>query len=110
MNRSEYIKLLLVDNETASGNQKQINNDIIDCVEIALSQTSDDTEINDGLGLHDFWRDIEEVGRVKKCVGPFQAAEIIAKRLGVSYVRATTRFEKAKVENPAPVVELGDFF
>lgn len=109
MKKHEYIQLLITDNET-SGDKKEIYNDVIDCVDIALSQTANDFEIDSSIGLEALFAEIEKKAREGKkngvsCVGPFEAAELIAKKLGTKYERIT---HKATSNNG--IVNLEDFF
>lgn len=103
MKKNEYIEVLLKDNET-SGSKQKLYADLIDCTEIALSQTSDNFEIDASIGLEKLFKAIEDTGRKSPnhCVGPFEAAELIAKLLGTTYVRASKRKEKK-------IVNLEDF-
>ncbi|MBS6561994.1 MAG: hypothetical protein KH328_01440 [Staphylococcus sp.] len=103
MKKNEYIELLLKDNETSGAKQKLFA-DVIDCTEIALSQTPDNFDIDASIGLEKLFKVIEDVGRKSSnhCVGPFEAAELIAKLLGTSYVRASRRKEQK-------IVNLEDF-
>lgn len=109
MKKHEYIQLLITDNET-SGDKKALFNDVIDCVDIALSQTANDFEIDSSIGLEALFAEIEKKAREGKkngvsCVGPFEAAELIAKKLGTKYERIT---HKAASNNG--IVNLEDFF
>lgn len=64
MKKDEYIRMLLQDNATAAEPQKEINDAIIDCVDIALSQMPANFEIEDTqIGLSDFWSLIQKEGR-----------------------------------------------
>lgn len=109
MKKHEYIQLLITDNET-SGDKKELFNDVIDCVDIALSQTSNDFEIDSSIGLEALFAEIKKKAKEKQknnvgCVGPFEAAELIAKKLGTKYERIT---QKAASNNG--IVNLEDFF
>lgn len=109
MKKHEYIQLLITDNET-SGDKKAIYNDVIDCVDIALSQTPNDFDINSSIGLEALFTEIEKKAKENQknnigCVGPFEAAELIAKKLGTKYERIT---RKAACNNG--IVNLEDFF
>lgn len=103
MKKNEYIELLLNDNETA-GKKQKLYADVIDCTEIALSQTSDSFELDPSIGLEKLFSVIEDAGRksTNHCVGPFEAAELIAKLLGTTYIRASSRKEQK-------IVNLEDF-
>ena len=61
MKKEEYIRMLLEDNETEKQPQKELNEAIIDCVDIALSQEPEDFEIKDTkIGLDTFWAAIRD--------------------------------------------------
>ena len=95
MKKDEYIRMLLQDNATAAEPQKEINEAIIDCVDIALSQMPANFEIKDTqVGLSDFWTIIQQEGRNASghCVSPLRAAELIAEKLGAKFERASRRF------------------
>lgn len=109
MKKAEYIQLLITDNET-SGDKKAIYNDVIDCVDIALSQTPNDFELDGSIGLETLFAEIEKKAKENQknnigCVGPFEAAELIAAKLGTKYERIT---RKAAQNNG--IVNLEDFF
>lgn len=109
MKKHEYIQLLITDNET-SGEKKALFNDVIDCVDIALSQTSNNFDIDSSIGLEELFAEIEKKAKENKknnvgCVGPFEAAELIATKLGTKYERIT---HKAASNNG--IVNLEDFF
>lgn len=109
MKKHEYIQLLITDNET-SGEKKALYNDVIDCVDIALSQTANDFEIDSSIGLETLFAEIKKKAKETQknnvgCVGPFEAAELIAKKLGTKYERIT---RKAASNNG--IVNLEDFF
>ena len=56
MKKAEYIRMLIADNATAAEPQKEMNEAIIDCVDIALSQMPEGFEVEDtGAGIADFW-------------------------------------------------------
>lgn len=95
MKKDEYIRMLLQDNATAAEPQKEINDTIIDCVDIALSQMPANFEIEDTqIGLSDFWSLIQKEGRSASghCVSPLRAAELIAEKLGAKFERASRRY------------------
>lgn len=109
MKKHEYIQLLITDNET-SGDKKEIYNDVIDCVDIALSQTANDFDIDGSIGLESLFAEIEKKAKENQknnvgCVGPFEAAELIAKKLGTKYERIT-----CKAASNNGIVSLEDFF
>ena len=51
MKKNEYIEMLLQDIETEEEVKKELFKEVIDCAEIALSQTSDNAEINSEIGI-----------------------------------------------------------
>lgn len=109
MRKQEYIQLLITDNET-SGERHAIFNDVIDCVDIALSQTPSDFEIDASIGLEKLFGAIEKAARKHAkngcgSVGPFEAAELIAQMLGTQYQRIT---QKAAKNNG--IIDLEEFF
>lgn len=96
MKKQDYIEMLLQDNETQEKPKKKLFADVIDCTDIALSQESADFEVDSQIGIGELWKIIEQEGKKSstKCVGPFQAAELIAERLGANYTRASRRTVK----------------
>lgn len=109
MKKHEYIQLLITDNET-NGDKKALYNDVIDCVDIALSQTSNDFDIDSSIGLEALFAEIENKAKENQknnvgCVGPFEAAELIAIKLGTKYERITR-----KAARNSGIVNLEDFF
>lgn len=105
MRKQEYIDMLIQENTEEK--KKALYNDVIDCVDIALSQESDDFEVIDtSLGLSQLFELIEKFAKDNKrqCVGPFESAEIFAKALGANFVRASLRTKK----NSNEIFELED--
>lgn len=95
MKKAEYIQLLITDNKT-SGDKKSLYNDVIDCTDIALSQTPAEFEIDGSIGLEALFAEIEKKARENmksgvSSVGPFEAAELIAEKLGTKYERITRK-------------------
>ena len=101
MKKKEYIEMLLQDIETEEKVKKELFKEVVDCAEIALSQTSDNADINAEIGIKELWKVIEDEGRKSKahCVGPFRAAELIAEKLGVTYLRASKRIARKQVKS-----------
>ena len=60
-----------------------------------MSQTSDDFEIDGKIGLTELFAEIEKEAKSGKanCVSPFHASELIAKKLGVEYVRPINKLK-----------------
>lgn len=106
MNKKEFLEMMIQDIETEAENNKVLYSDVIDCMEIALSQSPETVEIDSSRNVKDAFALIEKRAHEKKanCVGPFEAAEIIAEYLGVSYVRTSK-----KIKKPASLVNLEDF-
>lgn len=96
MKKQEFLKMMSEDIVTASN--KAVLADVIDCMELALSQTSDSAEIESNKTAKEAFEFIEEYAKEKKsnCVGPWEAAEkVIAPYLGVKYTRLSTRLAVA---------------
>ena len=100
MNKIEYIEFLINSNLENTKNKK-LYDDIIDCIDIALSQTSIDFEIDSSISLEELYKVIENVGKnsISKSVGPFEAAELIAKKLGTKYTRSSRKQTTNKIIN-----------
>ena len=114
MKKNEYIEMLIQDNETESKEFKGLYDDVIDCTDIALSQEPDTFEVDSKIGLTELLKIISDEGvkrsRENKCVGsvgPFEAAELIAKKLGATYTRPSRR---SRSQASAVKVNLEDFF
>ena len=99
MKKDEYLSMLIKDNITAGGYQHEINEAIIDCVDIALSQMPASFEIQDtSIGLAEFWEIIQKEGKksAAHCCSPLRAAELIAEKLGAKFERASRRLGGAR--------------
>ena len=109
MKKIEYIEMLIQEN--TDENKKSLYDDVIDCVDIALSQEDENFEIvNTSLGLSQLFEMIEKTARnnKKNCVGPFEAAEIFAKALGAKFVRASMRFTIKEQNNAKKIFDIED--
>lgn len=106
MKKDEFLRMMWQDNETEQEPKKTLYADVIECMDIALSQASDTHEVPSDRTAKGAYELIEKRGREKKaqCVGPFEAAELIAPYLGTTYERPSKRFASAK-----PKVNLEDF-
>lgn len=109
MRKDEFLKMMFEDNETESEPKKTLYADVLDCMDIALSQTARDYDVPEGKTLQGAFALIEKRAKEKQksgtaCVGPFEAAEIIAEYLGTKYERASRRFSA-----PKPTVRIEDF-
>lgn len=106
MRKDEFLKMMWQDNETEQEPKKTLYADVIECMDMALSQAPDTHEVPADRTAKGAYELIEKHGREKKaqCVGPFEAAEILAPYLGTTYARPSKRFAAAK-----PKVNLEDF-
>ncbi len=103
--KDEYIKELIVDNET-SGDMKEIYSNVIECVKRALASAPADVKIDSKIGLKELYKALEDKARKKKqgncaVISDSEAVEIIAKKLGVKAVNTASK------DN---IVNLEDFF
>lgn len=108
MKKDEFLRMMWQDNETEQEPKKTLYADVIECMDIALSQASDTHEVPSDRTAQGAYELIEKRGQEKRkegayCVGPFEAAEVIAPYLGTTYTRPSKRFA-AK-----PKVNLEDF-
>lgn len=109
MKKCEYLDMLVAEN--TEGENKGLYADVIDCIDIALSQESEDFEVSDtSKGLKDFYQMLADKARKEglKCIGPFQAAEIFAEALGAKYERLSKRMKEEPVK-AFKAVSLEDF-
>lgn len=107
MKKEEFLKMMVQDNETEKEPLKSLHADVIECMDIALSQESHDFEVDNNKNVKDAYKEIESFAKKnnRKSVGPFESAEIIAKYLGANYVRATKKYGST----PKAKVSLEDF-
>lgn len=106
MNPTEFLAMMAQDNATQPDKAKQtIYADVIDCMDLALSQSPSNVEIAPDKNLKDAFALIEKDARGSggNCCGPFRAAEVLSKYLGVKYCRASKRFAAG------PTLDLEDF-
>lgn len=104
MKKQEFLCMMRQDNETEAEPNKTLYADVIECMDIALSQASDTFEVPADRTTKGAYELIEKRGRENKkgnvgCVGPFEAAEIIAEYLGAKYIRAPKKYGKASPVN-----------
>lgn len=103
MKKDDFLQMMWQDNETESEPNKTLYADVIECMDIALSQSSDTYEVPENKTVKEAYALIEKRGKESKarCVGPFEAAEILAEYLGTKYVRPSrklqTAVQKAKI-------------
>ncbi len=83
MNKIEFIKMLQQDNETQTEPKKSLHTQVIDCTIIALIDEAADFEIDATVTANSLFKLIEKQARsnASHCVGPFQAAKLIAEHL-----------------------------
>lgn len=112
MKKTDYLLMLFQDNETESEPKKELHAAVLECTVEALSQTNDDFEIDGKIGLNELFTEIEKAAKSGKanCVSPFKASELIAKKLGVEYVRPIDRLKATFCSATEPqAVSLKDF-
>lgn len=107
MNKNEFLQMMWQDNETEQEPKKTLHADVIECMYLALSQSPDILEVPHDKTVAGAYALIEKRAKEKKaqCVGPFEAAEIIAEYLGTKYERPS----KCLSSMPATKVNLDDF-
>ena len=102
MRKDEFLRMMVQDNETESNkNKKALHADVIECMDIALSQSPADTEIAADKTTEGAYTVVEEFARKnnRTSVGPFESVELIAQYLGVNYERATKKYAKSPTVN-----------
>lgn len=95
MRKDEFLRMMVQDNATEPDkNKKALYADVIECMDIALSQSPADTEIAEDKTVEGAYKTVEEFARKnnRRAVGPFESAELIANYLGVKYERATKKY------------------
>lgn len=107
MRKDEFLKMMYEDIATESEPKKSLYTDVIDCMDIALSQSPSDYDVPYDKTVKGAFELIQKLGKERQkngigCVGPFEAAEIIAEYLGTKYERVSKRFGK-------PTVRIEDF-
>ncbi len=104
MRKDDFIKDLIIDNET-SGDMQGIYANVIECVKRAISNAPSDIEIDGKLGLKELYKAIEDEARKRKkgqcaVISDSEAVDIIAKKLGVKNVNiATTKDDTVNLED-----------
>ncbi len=102
MKKDEFLKMMFDDIATETEPQKSLYTDVIECMDIALSQTPAAFDVPADKTVKGAFELIEKRGKERQkngiaCVGPFEAAEIIAEYLGAKYVCASKRFGRTTV-------------
>lgn len=89
MKKTEYLLMLFQDNETETEPKKELHAAVLECTVEALSQVGDSFEVDGKIGLNELFAEIERTAKSGKanCVSPFHASELIAAKLGVTYIR-----------------------
>lgn len=111
MKKKAYLEMLL--NENNDDTTKKLYSDVLDCLDIALSQEPDDFEIVDTtIGLKELFSMIATKAKETRgvltgfqCVGPFEAAEMFAVKFGAKY----ERLSKKQTTPVTKLVSLEDF-
>ena len=84
MKKADFIKMLQQDIETLSEPKKSLYAQVIDCTVIALLDESENFEVDGTItceGLFELIRKAAFATPAKSCVGPFEAAKLIAEHL-----------------------------
>ncbi len=83
MKKAEFIKMLKQDIETQSEPKKSLFAQVIDCTVIALLDEAADFEVDSSVTCESLFKLIEDKAKAtrKNCVGPFEAARLIAGHL-----------------------------
>lgn len=111
MKKTAYLEMLI--NENNDEATKKLYSDVLDCLDIALSQEPDDFEIVDTtIGLKELFSMIAAKAKATRgslmgfsCIGPFEAAEMFAEKLGAKY----ERLSKRQAQPTTKLVNLEDF-
>ena len=101
MRKDDFLQMMWQDIETESEPTKTLYADVIECMDLALSQSPDTFEIAGDKTVKGAFELIQKRGKERQkngmaCVGPFEAAELIADYLGTKYERASKRLAKKK--------------
>lgn len=104
MRKDEFLKMMIEDIATESEPQKSLYMDVIECMDIALFQSPADFDVPHDKTVKGAFELIRQRGKERQnngmaCVGPFEAAEIVAEYLGTKYERASTRYAAKKTVN-----------
>lgn len=83
MKKADFIKMLQQDIETQSEPKKSLYAQVIDCTVIALLDEAADFEVDGTITCEKLFGLIENEAKAtrKNCVGPFEAAKLIAEHL-----------------------------
>ncbi|MBR2022215.1 MAG: hypothetical protein IJ997_00840 [Mycoplasmataceae bacterium] len=92
MTKEFYLNKLL-DELSCEDKNRKLYSDILDVVDIALSQECDNFEISSPLTFVELYKIIENYSKENKlkCVGPFEAAELFSKKFNSNYKRYSKR-------------------
>ena len=105
MKKVDFLQMLVEENNDPK--KQKLYSDVIDCLDLGLSQVPDDFEIEDtSVGLKELFDMVEKKARANgaQCVGPFEAAEMFATKFGATYTRLSKRTTAG-----TPHVRLEDF-
>ena len=103
MRKDDFLKMMYEDIATEKEPQKSLYMDVIECMDIALSQSPASFDVPADKTVKGAFELIQKRGNEKRqgeaaCVGPFEAAKIIAEYLGTKYVRASKRLAMSTVK------------
>lgn len=109
MKKQAFLTMMIQDVSAMPDNKKRNLAEIIDCMEIALSQTGESTDIDPHKNAEEACALIEKYAKEEfdkdrsiKFIGPFEAAEkVLAPYLGVTYVRTSRKVDS--------LIDLNDF-
>ena len=98
MKLTEFITMMVQDNETQSQPKKQLYSDVVDCMRVVALQNDGSAEVDNKKTCEGAFAEIQKFARDNNsnCTGIFAAMDIVAKYLGL-------QFDKEKLM--APVLE-----
>ena len=94
MKKADFLQMLIEENNDPK--TQKLYSDVIDCLDLGLSQESDDFEIADtSIGLKELFAMIRQKAKAQgsgeQSVGPFEVAEMFAQKFGAKYTRLSKR-------------------
>lgn len=107
MRKDDYLEMLVQD---LNGKDEKIPYvDVIECVYLALSETSSDFEVDESISLEKLYGLIYNKAKEEnlRCVGPFVVAEMFAGLFKAEYIRPSKKLGIAKVRRQ--IVDFNDF-
>ena len=108
---TEFITMMVQDNETQSQPKKDLYNDVIDCMRVVALQNDADAEVDNSKTCEGAFSEIQNYAQSRKSnsTGIFAAMSIVAKYLGLKFdkERLMVPIEQAKAKQN--VVNFEDF-